>query len=75
MKPVRQRGKMGQAETKMIKAEITDKEWEDFKKLVHPIPAQVALGTMIRSAIDSETKPFSSVVEGIIRSAFRGSPS
>lgn len=75
MKPVKQRAKLGQAETKMIKAEITTKEWQDFKRLVHPIPSQLALGTMIRAAIESETKPFSTVVEDIIRSAFRGSPS
>lgn len=63
------------ATIKMVKAEVTDAEWDAFKKLVDPIPAQVALGTMIRTAIESESKPFSEIVEDILRTAFRGGPS
>jgi 3-polyprenyl-4-hydroxybenzoate decarboxylase len=67
--------KKNHAVTRWVKAEISTEDWEAFKKIVKPIPVQVALGTMIRSAIEAETKPFAEVVEGILKSAFRGSPS
>lgn len=54
-----------------IKAQCSREDWKAFKEMVKPIPVEVALGQMIRTAIESETKPFKEIVEGLLKNVFR----
>lgn len=54
----------------LCKARITKAEWEKFKKAVHPVPAQDALGIMMKQAIQAHSKPFGKLIEEIMRQGF-----
>jgi len=54
----------------LVKARITKAQWEKFKKAVYPVPAQDALGIMIKQASEAHTKPFGKIIEEVLKCGF-----
>lgn len=58
--------------TLMLRVTCENEIYEKFKEIVKPLNVSDALGIMITSAVESNTKPFARVIEDLLRVTMSG---
>ena len=58
--------------TVMVRVTCKNEIYAQFKEIIKPLTVSDALGIMITSAVESNTKPFASVIEDLLRVTLSG---